>query len=165
MNQQIEKPIFKKKDEEERWKELTVYLTDLADKINWNIMTIQNQVETNKKNIKTKQEVLDDNSKTETANMLAQAKFKKIGNLVTVMIDYEFNVSETVGATGTAKMQIPTFMYPTFYDASIPIVERDKVKMYLERDKIRIDYELPTKEPEDEASSDLKGSMYFQYVS
>lgn len=162
---QIQKPIFKKKDEDGKWKELVLYLTEIADKMNWNIMTLQKQTETNKKNIKIKQENLDDNSKVETDDVAASAKFKKTGNIVTVIFTFNLVASESLGPIGSAKMVIPVEMFPTFYDSSVPVFEKEKVKIYLGRDKITIDYDFPATSTEEESSKDASFSCYFQYVS
>ena len=152
---EIKRPIVKSADEKGKWKELIRYLYEMIDNLNWNLQTLENSVNWQKKKLIGVTVDEEATAKSDTETELCTAKFKKTGKTVAVILNCY--LGEGAPSKGTANLVIPALFEPSFFDSDVTVAKNAEISCHLQTNKITIDYDF--------SGESKKSSVYFQYIS
>lgn len=152
---EIKRPIIKSADSQGKWKELIRFLYEMIDNLNWNLQTLENSVNWQKKKLIGVTFDEEATAKSDTETELCTAKFKKAGKTVAVILNCY--LGEGAPSKGTANISLPVNFTPSFFDSAVPIAKSGEITCYLQLNKITIDYDF--------SGESKKSSVYFQYIS
>ncbi len=152
---EIKKPIIKSEDSAGRWKELTRFLYETIDNLNWCLQTLENSVNWQKKKLGGVIADEEATAKSDTETELCNARFKKTGKTVSVIL--HCYLGEGAPEKGTANLVVPADFAPVFFDSDVSVAKNEEITCFLQTNKITIDYDF--------SGGSKKSSVYFQYIT